>query len=98
MLPGPSVRPKTLSDMNVTWSASPADASCAMSDAIVATPETVCAVSVASPMSRWLSPPNGMWIAITGVTFIWMSVTAAEICDATLLSVIAVERVEQILR
>ena len=55
---------------------------------IAATPDTVCAVSVARPTSRWLSPPNGMWIATTGVTFIWISVTAAEICDAALLSVI----------
>ena len=59
-----------------------------MSEAIVATPDTVCVVSAASPTSRWLSPPNGMWIAITGVTFIWISVIAARICDAAVLSLI----------
>ncbi len=88
VLPGPMVRPKTLSDMNVTLSLRPAAASCCMSALIVATPDTVCVVSPASPTSRWLSPPNGMWIEITGVTFIWISVTAARICELALLSVI----------
>ena len=81
VLAGPSVRPNTLSDRNVTWSASPADASCAIRLPIDATPDTVCAASVASAASWWLSPPNGMWIATTGVTFICTSVSAAVICD-----------------
>ena len=66
-------------DMNETWSARPAAASCAMSDPIVATPDTVSAVSVARATSLWLSPPNGPWMTMTGATFIWMSVTAAVI-------------------
>src|SRR5437660_5110898 len=39
-------------------------------------------------LSKWLSPPNGMWMATTGVTFIWMSASAAVICDAIELSLI----------
>src|SRR5678815_5183570 len=84
----PSVRPNTLSDMNDTWSLNPADDSCDISEPIAATPVTCCAASLASAASLWLSPPNGMWIATTGVTLIWISVTAAVICDATLLSLI----------
>ena len=66
----------------------PAVASCCISETIVATPETVCDVSVANPTSRWLSPPNGMWTEMTGETFIWMRVMAARICEAAVLSAI----------
>jgi hypothetical protein len=52
VLPGPSVRPKTFSVAKVTLSARPAVASCAMSEAMVAMPDTVCAASAARPMSR----------------------------------------------
>jgi len=70
-----------------TLSSSPAAASRCIKDAIAATPDTVSVVSRASPASWWLSPPKGMWMETTGLTFIWMSVTAARICELAPLSV-----------
>ena len=68
---------------------------------MVATPATVCFASLASRVSVWLSPPKGMWMLITGDTFMRKSTMAAATCESGLLSLMLASvpsRVSEIVR
>jgi len=81
-----SVRPKTLMVAKVTRSCSPAALSWVQSLPMLATPAAVSLLSLASAVSVWLSPPNGMWMLITGLTFMRKRISAAATCESELLS------------